>query len=49
MTERIAILEDGRIVRDEPVTEATLGELRDYFAREIRSPQPGEGEARGAS
>ena len=49
VTERIALLEDGRIVRDEPVTEATLGDLRDYFAREIRSPQPGEREARGAS
>ena len=39
--ERIALLEDGRIVRDEPVTEATLGELRDYFAREIRSQEVG--------
>jgi ABC-2 type transport system ATP-binding protein len=33
--ERVALLEGGQVVRDEPVTEATLGELRDYFAREV--------------
>lgn len=33
---RIAILEDGQIVRDAPTTPGTLAELEDYFAREIR-------------
>jgi len=39
---RIAILEDGEVVRDAPTTPGTLAELKTYFAREIR---PSETEA----
>lgn len=34
--ERIAILEAGRIARDEPTTEATLDDLQNYFADTLR-------------
>ncbi len=34
--DRIALLENGNIVRDEPTTVDTLANLRDYFARELR-------------
>jgi hypothetical protein len=37
MTERVAILESGRIECDEPVTATTFGELSNDFARKIRS------------
>lgn len=40
--ERIAILEDGAIARDERTTDATLDELKHYFAREIRPLESGE-------
>ena len=34
--ERIAVIEDGEIARDESTTAATLEELRRYFARALR-------------
>lgn len=37
--ERIAVIEDGQIVRDEHTTTETLEDLRRYFAREIRSQE----------
>ena len=40
--ERIAILEDGAIARDERTTAGTLDDLKRYFAREIRPMESGE-------
>jgi ABC-2 type transport system ATP-binding protein len=47
--ERIAVLDDGRIARDEPTTEETLKDLEAYFSREtsVEAPPPsGNGSAR---
>ena len=40
--ERIAVLDDGRIVRDEPTTEETLKALEAYFADETPTETPTE-------
>lgn len=34
--ERITVIENGQIARDEPTTAETLEDLRQYFARELR-------------
>jgi ABC-2 type transport system ATP-binding protein len=36
VSDRIAILEDGAIVRDEPTDPDTLADLTTYFAETIR-------------
>jgi len=34
--ERIAVIEEGSLARDEPTTEDTLEVLEQYFAEELR-------------
>jgi ABC-2 type transport system ATP-binding protein len=38
--ERIALIEDGKIVRDERTRTSTLSALRQYFTRPARQPAP---------
>jgi ABC-2 type transport system ATP-binding protein len=42
VSDRIAILEDGEIVRDEPTDPDTLADLTTYFAETIRPREKGE-------
>jgi ABC-2 type transport system ATP-binding protein len=37
VSDRIAVIEDGEIVRDVETTEETLSDLEDYFAKEIQA------------
>ena len=49
--ERIAVLDDGRITRDEPTTEETLNALETYFSGNTpmqAAPSSGNGSARAA-
>jgi ABC-2 type transport system ATP-binding protein len=38
--QRITVLDDGRIARDEPTTEGTLQDLETYFKNELRTARP---------